>query len=169
MVKMNSPEKSSSALAGSSQELPPPKRLLRRVAPPPATSHSILREEEDEENAEDFFDRSTDMVKRIRKLRQTAEKRMRQMSHPTNYTIEHFCGKAAPSGAKPHSPPASASGVATVADLGREQAGREQAALSAPQVQPAGMEPGAPGSRAAAKQKNGKDQVRPVKTGDESA
>jgi hypothetical protein len=117
---MNSPEKSSNASAGSSQELPLPRRIARRLAPSPATLAAIARKEkekdkekkgkeEDDEGegegeGEDFFDRSTDMVERIRKLRQAAEKKMRQIGRPANYTVEHLCGKAAPTQAEPNAP-----------------------------------------------------------------
>jgi hypothetical protein len=87
--KTNSPEKSSNDSAGSSQPFPRSERDASEVQPSKSADRVRVHDDEDDR----YFDRSMDMVQRIRRLRQAAEKKMNQMGDLADYDIRYIYGK----------------------------------------------------------------------------
>jgi hypothetical protein len=87
--KTNSPEKSSHDSAGSSQHFPRSEHDASEVQPSKSANRDRVHDDEDDP----YFDRSMDMVQRIRKLRQAAEKKMNQMGDLADYDIRYIYGK----------------------------------------------------------------------------
>jgi hypothetical protein len=87
--KTNSPEKSSNDSAGSSQPFPRSEYDASEVQASKSANRDRVHDDEDDR----YFDRSMDMVQRIRKLRQAAEKKMNQMGDLADYDIRYIYGK----------------------------------------------------------------------------